>query len=172
MDPYLQQQLFVETLVVHPRLLNRDLFQVLKRMIIEKYPQTYKNIGYIFNVTITNILDNRLNNSGQVVFDVQFRADVYIPTINHVFQAILQKSAISKYKWVDIGPLKIFVQGFADDSVTRSTPEGCDNVTPEDKVTVQITNVKVDNTICFGVIKSTPEGCDNDNERLTPRTNW
>ena len=63
MDPYLKQQLFVETLVVHPRLLNHDLFQVLKRMIIEKYPQTYKNIGYIFNVTITNILDNRLNNS-------------------------------------------------------------------------------------------------------------
>ena len=152
MDPYLKQQLFVETLVVHPRLLNHDLFQVLKRMIIEKYPQTYKNIGYIFNVTITNILDNRLNNSGQVVFDVQFRADVYIPTINHVFQGILKKSAISKYKWVDIGPLKIFVQGFADDS------EGCDNdndnerLTPEDKVTVQITNVKVDNTICFGVI--------------------
>lgn len=135
---YLEQQLFVETLVVHPRLLNRDLFQVLKRMIIEKYPQTYKNIGYIFNVTITKISDNRLNNSGQVVFDVQFRADVYIPTINHVFRGILQKSAISKYKWVDIGPLKIFVQGFADDS--------------DNEVTVQITDVKVDNTICFGVI--------------------
>ena len=159
MDPYLKQQLFVETLVVHPRLLNHDLFQVLKRMIIEKYPQTYKNIGYIFNVTITHILDNRLNNSGQVVFDVQFRADVYIPTINHVFQGILKKSAISKYKWVDIGPLKIFVQGFTDDSVTRSTPEGCDNerLTPEGSginklVTVQITNVKVDNTICFGTL--------------------
>ena len=140
MDPYLKQQLFVETLVVHPSLLNHDLFQVLKRMIVEKYPQTYKNIGYIFNVTIANILDNRLNNSGQVVFDVQFRADVYIPTINHVFQAILKKSAISKYKWVDIGPLKIFVQGFADDSVINKL------------VTIQITNVKVDNTICFGTL--------------------
>lgn len=146
MDPYLKQQLFVETLVVHPSLLNHDLFQVLKRMIIEKYPQTYKNIGYIFNVTITNILDNRLNNSGQVVFDVQFRADVYIPTINHVFQAILKKSAISKYKWVDIGPLKIFVQGFADDSVINKL------------VTIQITNVKVDNTICFGTLIGFPSG--------------
>ena len=162
MDPYLKQQLFVETLVVHPRLLNHDLFQVLKRMIIEKYPQTYKNIGYIFNVTITNILDNRLNNSGQVVFDVQFRADVYIPKINHVFQAILKKSAISKYKWVDIGPLKIFVQGFADDSVTRC-PSGNERLTPEGSginklVTIQITNVKVDNTICFGTLISFPSG--------------
>lgn len=140
MDPYLKQQLFVETLVVHPSLLNHDLFQVLKRMIVEKYPQTYKNIGYIFNVIITNILDNRLNNSGQVVFDIEFQADVYIPTINHVFQAILKKSAISKYKWVDIGPLKIFVQGFVDDSVINKL------------VTIQITNIKVDNTICFGTL--------------------
>lgn len=166
MDPYLKQQLFVETLVVHPRLLNHDLFQVLKRMIVEKYPQTYKNIGYIFNVTITNILDNRLNNSGHVVFDVQFQADVYIPKINHVFQAILKKSAISKYKWVDIGPLKIFVQGFADDSVTRC-PKGNERLTPEESginklvnklVTIRITNVKVDNTICFGTLIGFPSG--------------
>lgn len=140
MEAYFEENIFNETMVILPKLLDCNLFENLKMLLTCKYPKTYLNKGYIFNIKVLKILDNKITLSGQIVLVVEFRADIYVPKINHVFQGEVKKGSANKHRWVEIGPLTIFLD-----------PNDTDKNAIEGKIsTVKITNIKSDNTLCFG----------------------
>ncbi|CCV02008.1 DNA-directed RNA polymerase II subunit E [Invertebrate iridescent virus 22] len=138
MEPYFKEKYFIEEIVLLPKYLNLNLTDTIKNILKEKYPKTYLNHGYIFNIRNIEILDNKITLSDQIIIKVKFKADVYVPEINHIFQGELKKGSVNKFKWVEIGPLTIFIN----------------DATKTDKtlVKVQIINIKSDNTLCFGKI--------------------
>ncbi|CCV02361.1 DNA-directed RNA polymerase II subunit E [Invertebrate iridescent virus 30] len=138
MEPYFKEKYFIEEIVLLPKYLNLNLTDTIKNILKEKYPKTYLNHGYIFNIRNIEILDNKITLSDQIVIKVKFKVDIYVPEINHIFQGELKKGSINKFKWVEIGPLTIFIN----------------DTTKIDKtlVKVQIINIKSDNTLCFGKI--------------------
>lgn len=140
MEPYFKKNIFTESMVVSPEYLNSNLFSNLKLLLTKKYPKTYLNKGYIYNIKILKISDNKITLSGQIVLMVEFEANIYTPQIGHIFQGKVKQSPMDfkKFKWVEIDDsLKIFV----------------DSKTADDKIlNIQITNVKSDNTFCFGKI--------------------
>jgi DNA-directed RNA polymerase subunit E'/Rpb7 len=138
MEPYLKDFLFIESMVIHPKYLNSSLCGNLRLMINNKYPETYQNKGYIFNICVDSVLNNRISLYGQIIFEVKFASNLYIPTIGHVFKGKVHKS--QKYQWIKIGPLLIYLM----DTVEHKNEE--------DEVTVQITSVKSDNTTCYGKV--------------------
>lgn len=141
MEAYFEENIYTETMVVLPKYLDNNLFENLRRLLLYKYPKTYLNKGYIFNIKVLQILDNTITLSGQIVLKVEFRADIYLPKINHVFQGQIQRGSANKHQWVEIGPLIIFIN-----SKDQSHDE-------ENKIyTIKITNIKSDNTLCFGKI--------------------
>lgn len=136
MRKYLKKQFFTEELVIPPIYLNSTLYDNLKLLLNMKYPTIYKNKGYIFNITIDSILDNKITLSGQIIFKVMFNVDMYIPKIGHVFTGEIKSNSINKYQWIDIGPLLIYLK----------------IKTTETFATVEITSVKSDYTLCFGKV--------------------
>ena len=143
MEAYFEKNIFIETMVVLPKYLNSNLFTNLKTLLTTKYPKTYLNKGYIFNIKIRQILDNKITLSGQIVVTVEFEADLYTPKIGHIFQGEVKSSSANKFKWVEIKPLTIFLD-------SESSKVSLEN----EIVKVQITNIKADNTFCFGKIIS------------------
>ena len=139
MEPYFEEHFFVETMVVSPKYLDSTLYENLRLLLTQKYPKTYKNKGYIFNIKIDSILDNKITLSGQLILKIKFKCDIYAPKVNHIFQGEIKKSMVNKHQWVEIPPLTIFLNTRADYGENRL-------------VTVQITNIKSDNTLCFGKI--------------------
>jgi hypothetical protein len=75
--------------------------------------------------------------NNQIILKVKFKADLYVPKINHVFQATIKKGNVNKYQWVEIGPLTIYLN---TDKIYNEN----------DLVAVKITKIKSDNTLCFG----------------------
>jgi len=140
MESYFEEKFFTSELVVLPKYLNSNLFETLRSILINKYPKTYLDKGYCFNIKVVRILDNKITLSGQIVLKIEFRADIYVPKIGHTFQSELKKGAVNKYHWVEIGPLTIFI----NDSTSFCSKGGL--------IKVQITNIKSDNTLCFGKI--------------------
>ncbi len=134
----MKKKIFIENIVIHPKYLNKNLNEHLKLLLIKKYPLNYKNKGYIFNIKVDLILDNKITMSNQIILQVQFTCDLYTPKIGHIFHNIIQKSF--KYRWINVNSCLIYI-------------EKNDVVYDESKpVTVEITKVKSDNTICFGKI--------------------
>jgi DNA-directed RNA polymerase subunit E'/Rpb7 len=143
MEPYFEERVFVEIVVVHPKYLGPDLFEHLRLLITRKYPKTYKNIGYIFNIKPESVLENKISLSGQIVLTVKFKTDLYVPKVDHTFYNLeIMKAEMSKYRWVEIGPLTVFLKL---DGVINDESQPID---------VQLTNVKADYTINFGKILS------------------
>lgn len=140
MEPYFEEYFFVETMVVLPKYLTQDLHENLRLLLTQKYPTTYQNKGYIFNIKVDTILDNNITLSGQIILKIKFKSDIYVPKAGHIFQGTVKKSMVNKHQRVEITPLVIFLN-----NVKVEYNEG-------QLVTVQITNVKVDNTLCFGKI--------------------
>jgi DNA-directed RNA polymerase subunit E'/Rpb7 len=136
MEPYLKDFVFIESMVIHPKYLNSSLYENLKLMINSKYPETYQNKGYIFNISVDSVISNKISLYGQIIFEVKFTSNLYIPTIGHVFKGKVHKS--QKYQWVKIGPLIIYLIDTAEHK--------------NDEVTVEITSVKSDNTTCYGKV--------------------
>lgn len=139
MEHYFEEYFFVETMVVSPKYLDSKLHENLRLLLTQKYPKTYQNKGYIFNIKVDSILDNRITLSGQLVLKIKFKSDLYVPKVGHNFQGIIKKSMVNKHQWVEVPPLTIFLNTRADYGEDRL-------------VTVQITNIKSDNTLCFGKI--------------------
>ncbi len=131
---YLKEYFFIETLVIHPQHLNSNLYENLRLMINNMYPETYQNKGYIFNVQVDSILNNRISLYGQIILQIKFKSYIYIPEIGHVFRGKVHKS--QKYQWIKVGPLFIYLSDCA----------------AEQEVTVQITSIKSDNTTCYGKV--------------------
>lgn len=142
MEPYFEKNIFIENMVILPKYLNSDLIKNLRLLIALKYPKTYFNKGFIFNIEILDILNNKINLSGQIVLTVQFQADLYVPRINHVFQGELKESSVNKYRWIEIGPLTIFIE---PETVLKGNIKN-------NLITVQISRVNSDKTLCFGKI--------------------
>jgi DNA-directed RNA polymerase subunit E'/Rpb7 len=138
MEPYFKENFFTESMVISPKYLNFHLCDHLGSQLANKYSKTYLNKGYIFNIKVTKILDNKITLSGQIVVNVEFRADIYVPKIGHTFQGELKKGLANKFQWVEIGPLTIFLNKVGTQAI--------DDIF----VTIQITSIKSDNTICFG----------------------
>lgn len=143
MELYFEEKFFIHELVLLPKYLNSNLFETLRSILINKYPKTYLDKGYCFNIKVVRILDNKITLSGQIVLKIEFRADIYVPKIGHTFQSELKKGAVNKYQWVEIGPLTIFI----NDTDNLGPIESKDGL-----IKVQITNIKSDNTLCFGKI--------------------
>ncbi|ADO00452.1 hypothetical protein WIV_gp108 [Wiseana iridescent virus] len=139
MEPYFEEKFFTTELVLLPKYLNSNLSETLRSILINKYPKTYLDKGYCFNIKVVRILDNKITLSGQIVLKIEFKADIYVPKIGHVFQSELKKGVVNKYHWVEIGPLTIFIN-----DISPSKSYGL--------IKVQITNIKSDNTLCFGKI--------------------
>lgn len=140
MEPYFQERCFVEELVLLPKYLDVGLINTIKILLMNKYPKTYHNYGFIFNIRNIEVLDNKITLSDQIILKVKFKVDLYVPQNNHVFYGELKQGLINKYQWVEIGPLTIFIV---------SSPQ---DVPPDKLVKVRITNIKSDNTVCFGEI--------------------
>lgn len=138
MEPYFKEKDFIEEIVLLPKYLDSNLSDTIKNILKKKYPKTYLNYGYIFNIRNIEVVDNKITLSDQIVIKVKFKADVYVPEINHIFQGELKKGSVNKFKWVEIGPLTIFINDTAK--------------TEKVLVKVQIINIKSDNTLCFGKI--------------------
>jgi DNA-directed RNA polymerase subunit E'/Rpb7 len=138
MEPYFKETFFTESMVILPKHLNSNLYDHLRSQLANKYSKTYLNKGYIFNIQVTKILDNKITQSSQIVVDVEFRADIYVPKIGHTFQGELKKGLANKFQWVEIGPLTIFLNKVETHPINNIF------------VTIQITSIKFDNTICFG----------------------
>jgi DNA-directed RNA polymerase subunit E'/Rpb7 len=139
MEPYFTEHFLIEEVVLLPKYLDSNLFEHLRSILNNKYPKTYLNKGYIFNINVETILDNKISLSGQIIIKVKFRADLYIPKVDHVFQGEIKKSSVNKYHWVEIGPLTIYLNNI------KAREEN-------ELATIQITNIKSDNTLCFGKI--------------------
>lgn len=138
MEPYFKKNIFVESMVVLPEHLDSNLYTKLEQLLTKKYPQIYFDKGYIFNIKIIKILDNKITLTGQIVLKVEFEADIYTPQVGHIFEGKVKHASSNKFRWIEIEPLKIFL-------------ESKNKVELEDKVVnVQITNIKSDNTFCFG----------------------
>jgi DNA-directed RNA polymerase subunit E'/Rpb7 len=140
MEPYFKKYFLIEEVVLPPKHLDSNLFENLRIILTNKYPKTYLNKGYIFNIKIISILDNKITLSSQIILKVKFQADLYVPKVDHIFQGEIKKSAVVKYHWVEIGPLKIYLNNIK----SRGQENG--------PVTVQITDIKSDNTLCSGKI--------------------
>lgn len=136
MEPYLKEYFFIETMVIHPKYLNSNLRENLRQMINSLYPETYQNAGYIFDIRVDSVLNNRISLYGQIIFDVRFKSNIYTPAIGHVFQGKVHRS--KKYQWIKIGPLLVYLTD--TDNIER------------DEITVQITSIKSDNTTCYGKV--------------------
>jgi DNA-directed RNA polymerase subunit E'/Rpb7 len=141
MEPYFKKHKFIETMVVLPIYLDHNLFENLRQILVYKYPKTYLNKGYIFNIKVLQILENSITLSGQIVLTVEFEADIYLPQINHIFQGQIQTGSANKHQWVEIGPLTIFINS-----------KGQSNYENNSICAIKITNIKSDNTLCFGQI--------------------
>lgn len=141
MEPYFKEYIFIENMVAPPKILNTNLFENLRLILSEKYPKTYLDKGYIFNLKILKILDNIITLCGQIILTVKVRADLYTPKINHVFEGEIKSSSVNKYQWIEIGPLIIYLD-------SKTVKESLINKT----VKVKIISIKTDNTLCFGKI--------------------
>jgi len=139
MEPYFEEHIFTEELVVLPSYLNSNLLENLTLLLTQKYPRFYQKKGFIFNIKIIEILDNKITLSGQIILKLKFKATLYIPKLNDTFQSYIKKSNFNKHQWVEIGPLTIFL-------VTNEIYE------ENQLVKVKITNIKSDNTLCFGQV--------------------
>lgn len=137
MEPYLKEYIFEEEMTVHPHYLNGDLNENLKVLITNKYSKIYKNKGYLFNIKIDSILDNKITLSGQIIFKIRVKADIYSPQIGHVFKAPLKKSINNKFQWVEIGPLTIHLKEKKD-------------LEEDATIKITITDIKPDNSLCLG----------------------
>lgn len=140
MEPYFKERYFIEDIVLLPKYLNLKLCDTIKNILKNKYPKTYLTYGYIFNIRNIEILDNKITLSDQIIIKVKFKADIYVPEINHIFEGELKQGSVNKFKWVEIGPLTIFI----NDTTTLKAENSI--------VKVQIINIKSDNTLCFGKI--------------------
>ena len=136
MEQYLKKKVFVENIVLHPKYLDENLNENLKIILTKKYPTNYKNKGYIFNIKIKSILDNKITLSNQIILQVQFECDMYTPEVGHIFHSTIKKSL--KYQWININSSFII---YLQSNVIYNENE---------PLTVEITNVKSDNTLCFG----------------------
>ena len=137
MEQYLKKKVFVENIALHPNYLDKNLNENLKIILTKKYPINYKNKGYIFNIKIKSVLDNKITMSNQIILKVQFTCDMYTPEVGHIFYSTVKKSL--KYQWISINSFIIYLQ--SDTIYEENEP-----------VTVEITNVKSDNTLCFGKV--------------------
>jgi DNA-directed RNA polymerase subunit E'/Rpb7 len=137
MEQYLKKKVFIEDIVIHPKYLDKNLNEHLKSILTKKYSTNYKNKGFIFNIEIKSILDNKITMSNQIILNVQFICDLYTPEIGHIFHNTIKKSL--KYQWVKINSFIIHLQ--SDVIYDENEP-----------VTVEIINIKSDNTLCFGRI--------------------
>lgn len=141
MEPYFKEKIFRKTIVVLPSQLTTNLLENVRTLLTQKYLKTYLDEGYIFNIKILQIIDNRISLSGQIMVTVEFKADFYIPEVGHIFYGKIKSSLAKKIFWVEIGPLIIFLD----------SSEEMVNLT-KDFVTVQIIDIKSDKTLCFGKI--------------------
>jgi DNA-directed RNA polymerase subunit E'/Rpb7 len=140
MEPYFEKSIFQENVVVHPKYLTPNLIENLRCIITKNYPKIYKHKGYIFDVKIVTILDNRISLFGQIVYIVKFEANLFVPRVGQTFYNLeIKNTGMSKYRWVEIRPFKIFLQFDVIDD--ESQP-----------IDVEITNVKSDLSIIFGKI--------------------
>jgi DNA-directed RNA polymerase subunit E'/Rpb7 len=137
MEHYQYTDYYTEDVVVTPCMLNYDLRDRVQELLEEKYPKTYKQKGYIFSISNVTILDNKITMSNQIVLKTSFDALMYTPKAGDEFECILKKS--NKHMWVEVGPMMIFLKG-ATARDEYST------------VVVRITDIKSDNTLCFGTI--------------------
>jgi len=151
MEPYFEKYFFIEDMVVTPSLLGTRLFSNLESQLALKYPKTYQNKGYIFNIKVDKIIDNRITLCGQIVLKVKFCIDLYVPKVGHVFQSKLRRSISTKHSWIEVW----------SDSIIPTDSEGkkmCMTIFLDieekyrdgDFISVKITNVKPDHTLCFG----------------------
>jgi DNA-directed RNA polymerase subunit E'/Rpb7 len=142
-DNYLKEEEFEEILLIHPKFLDSQLKDNIKIILQQKYPICFKDKGYVFNIKNISILDNVLDITplGQIKCRVGFVLTLYQPKVGHVFQfRALKKSPVGEKYWVEIKPLIIFI---------NNTMGRVEN----DHVDVIITNVKTDNTLCFGSVQ-------------------
>lgn len=160
MEPYLKKFFFIETIVVLPKYLNAALFENLRLIITQKYSsKKYKNMGYIQNIQVDSILNNKITLSGQIVFEVKAKAYIYTPERGHIFQSKIHEN--SRYKWIKIGPLVIYIinnnleqEEFNvndESNLCRKVVAKIDDQMPGQSA-VQITSVKLDNALCYGKI--------------------
>lgn len=136
---YINEEEFEEVILVHPKFLNNNLMDNLRKILKQKYPVCFKNRGFVFDVKKIQILENLITPLGQSKFRVKFQTDLYKPEVGHVFRSKLCKSQVGDKYWTEISPLVIFLNNDH-------------NYAENDYVTVQITNVKADNILCFGTI--------------------
>lgn len=137
MEQYLKKKIFTENIVIHPKYLDKNLNENLKLILTKKYPIMYKNKGFIFNLEIDSILDNKITMSNQIILSVQFTCDLYTPEIGHIFHGIIEKNL--KYQWIKINSFIIYLQ--SDIIYDENCP-----------VIVKIINIKSDYTLCFGKV--------------------
>lgn len=148
MEPYFEKYFFIEEMVVAPSLLGKQLFANLESQLALKYPKTYQDKGYIFNIKVDKILDNRITLCGQIILKVKFGIDLYVPKVGHVFQSKVMYSNATKHSWIEVWSgsnipkeEKNYMTIFLD--LENDCKEG-------DIISVKITNVKPDYTLCFG----------------------
>lgn len=139
MEPYFKEYIFDEEMVVLPKYLNENLMENLRLLLTNKYSKTFKNKGYITNIEVISILDNIITLSGQIIFKIRIRSDLYVPEVNHTFTGQLKRGSDNKFQWVEIGPLIIYLINKIDLDVGST-------------ITVKIVNIKSDNTLCFGKV--------------------
>jgi len=160
MEPYLEKFYFIESMVVLPKYLHSGLREHLRSMINQKYSNDvnmphdstlypsehflnkglkYQNKGYVYNIQIDSILNDKINPSGQVILEVRFKADLYQPKVGHIFESEINYGR--NHRWIQVGPLFIYL---VDDAQKHQTTQL--------KVTVRIVSIKSDNSLCCGRI--------------------
>ena len=139
---FFNRKFLEEEMVIQPRHLTPNLFENLRLLLTSKYLKFYKNVGYIFNIQIEDIPDNKITLSGQICLVVKFTADLYIPKVDHIFRLFvtdIKTSVACKNYWVEIESFIIYLR-----------PEDISVVKDAVEIDVKITSVKSDKTLCFG----------------------
>jgi len=144
MDRYLQRQTLQDELIVPPAMLDTNLFANLATLMENKWRSSPYNGKRLFNVLVTSVLDTRITLSGQIVFHIQFTADVYVPQVGQVFVGVVETGNVQEHRWVTVSFGK-------DEMVIFLTPES--NAKTGQKVNIQISACNTHNNLCFGDIK-------------------
>lgn len=147
---------FQQAIVMPPSSLYKDLESLLKARLIEKVQGSVtEKYGYIISVIgveTNNITGKILDTSGDVLFNMTYRAVVMKPFVGEVIDGVIEK--VEKYGiHVAVGPLRVFISNtqFPPDFVYRE-----DNNLYESKVNSD--KLKLDTDVRFRIMGVQFEG--------------
>ena len=151
---------FEEAVVMPPSYLGPELQSILKAKLIEKVEGSCtEKYGYIVCVLkVEEISSGKiLDTSGDVLFNIKYRAVILKPFVNEVLDGVIEK--VDKYGTsVSVGPIQIFISNknfhpefeYNDSSNTYVSTKQNEKLAPDVEVRFRVIGTKFDSNKIVG----------------------